>query len=206
MSNFELFEAFLLLALMVGSFLLFGFASYVVVALSNQPTVGFVAQVRACYAHRAVKVIRYVAIGVGCVVFVVGFAPRLADVLWPPQPPALVSGEIATVDVNVFPIADRPAAHVSNAEQPKIEALAQVLRAGTLVEDHKCGNTGRISFRFTDGHGLEVGILAGHDGRFYEYRLYAPSGGYSVFRVDRKPFLTAMANLGLPELDLGLPE
>lgn len=206
MSNLELFEAFLLLALMVGSILLIGFASYVVVALSSQPTVGFVEQARVCYAHPFVKTIRYVAIGACCIVFVVVFARRLPDVLRPPKPPALVSREIATVDVNVYPLADRQAAHVSTAEQPKIEALAQVLRSGTLVEDHKCGDTGRISFHFTDGHALELGILAGHDDRFYEYRLYAPSGDYSVFHVDRRPFLTAVANLGLPELEAGSPE
>ena len=52
-----------------------------------------------------------------------------------------------------------------------------------------------------------IGILAGHDARFYELRIYGGEDNeYEIVRVKREGFLEAMAGIGLNGLDGGGPE
>ena len=51
---------------------------------------------------------------------------------------------------------------------------------------------------------MEIGILAGHDPEYYEFRVYRNgASGYDMYRVDRELFTGAIAGLGLDKLDRG---
>ena len=92
----------------------------------------------------------------------------------------------------------------TSADEGKIEALAAVLRRAEPVEDHKCGDIGRITFRSRDGSETSLGILPAHDRTHYEYRD-SPVTRYDDYRVDRAAFLRAMAALGFDRVALKAP-
>lgn len=73
-----------------------------------------------------------------------------------------------------------------------IQPLLDVFRQAKRAEEHKCGNSGTITIRRTNGDVEEVRILPGHDERYYEYRL-----GSRINRVPREPFLAALRGMGL---------
>jgi hypothetical protein len=114
-------------------------------------------------------------------------------------PPALPAGELASLDVDLEATPPgQKALRTSTSDPANIEAVADVLRRGRSVGEHKCETTGRLTFRLRDGSSKVVGLLAGHDGRSYEYR--ADSG---TFRVDRAALDHAMSALGVAHLHPG---
>jgi hypothetical protein len=85
--------------------------------------------------------------------------------------------------------------------------VLRVMQRGWNTGDHKRGDDAWLIFERADGVPLEFGILPGHDSRYYEYRVYAfGRRTYRIFRMDRQPFLAAMASVGVTDLDLGRPE
>jgi len=129
--------------------------------------------------------------------FLVAFLPGCA------RPPDFPTGSVESVDIELNAWGTRQkAARARSADAGKIEALLAVLRKAKLTEDHKCGDTGRLTFRRKDGSEVKFGILAGHDERYHEFRAYKGSG-YRIFRVQRAPFLKAMRDLNAGDLDLG---
>ncbi len=118
-----------------------------------------------------------------------------------PRPPLLPKDSIESVAIALEETPNRQQpANISSTDKGKIEALAAVLRRAEPAEDHKCGDGGIITFRFKDGSETRLGILAGHDPRYYEYRAYTKRG-YSIFRVERDAFMLAMGKLGIARLD-----
>lgn len=173
------------------------FAAYVFISLANRPEIGFFEHARRCLVSKLGKVLRHSLLGL----FAIAIA--LATYAWwpatPPKPPALVDTEITTVDLKRFLIATDKPTSASTGDPAKIKALAEIVKTGIPTDDHKCADGGRLSFHLAGGKTLEVGILAGHDERYYEYRVYSSEReGYSMFRVDREAFLAAMANISAP--------
>ena len=122
------------------------------------------------------------------------------------KPPDLATGSVEAVAIQLDARAERQkAAKASSADAAKVEALLHILRSADATRDHKCGDSGQITLRRKDGGELKIGILAGHDLRYYEFRVYQGSS-YGIFRVKRVPFLKAIADFGVEGLDPGLPE
>lgn len=118
-----------------------------------------------------------------------------------PPPPALPAGSLASLDAELQATPEgQEAAKTTTEDAAKIEAVAGVLRRGRAVEEHKCGETGRLTFHLRDGSSAEFELLAGHGRRYYEYRT---SSG--ICRVDRQVLVRAVAGLGLGDLDPGSP-
>jgi hypothetical protein len=196
MSTFQIQVLILQTFIVVVLLLPTSFAAYVFFSLANQPEIGFFEQARRCLGSTIGKVICYSLLGL------FGIAGAFATyVLWPTTttPPQLVDAEIVTVDLKQYSIGTTQTTDASTGDPTKIKALTEVLRTGIPTEDHKCGNGGRMTFRFASGKKLELGILAGHDELYYEYRVYSNDhDGYSMFRVDREQFLAALANISAP--------
>jgi hypothetical protein len=122
------------------------------------------------------------------------------------QPSRFEPGTVEAVDVQLEEWG-QPVAKVSSRDEAKVQALVRVLRTGLSTGDHKCGDSGRLMLHYPNGGTQRIGILAGHDSRYYEFRVYDRSGSdYAMYYVDREPFLKAMAGLGLERLDLGSPD
>lgn len=139
---------------------------------------------------------------ISCAVVVLGLF------LYDRSPLHIEVNEVAEVEVHLSKIDKRQnAADVITHDAAAIQELLTEVGRGVRTEDHKCGESGRIVVHRTDGSKIRIGILAGHYKDFYEFRVFASdSSGYRIFRSDRASFLRAMAKLGLPELDAGLPE
>ena len=117
--------------------------------------------------------------------------------------PDLPAGNVETVDIRLDDWGqNQKAAKVSSTDAAKVRALLAVLRSAKPTEDHKCGDSGKLTLRQKGGGAVEIGILAGHDLRFYEFRVYRGES-YEIFRVERAPFLKAMAAFRVGELDPG---
>lgn len=122
-----------------------------------------------------------------------------------PPPPLPPPGSAATVEVDLVAIPERQAAFATtSADVPGIEALAAVARAGKAVEDHRCPESGTLTFRQKDGSAFVLNLLAGHDRRYYEFRT-SPGLGYGLYRVDRPLLQQALSALGAGPLDPGIP-
>jgi hypothetical protein len=106
------------------------------------------------------------------------------------------------VELQATPEGREPTTRASSTDGARIEAIAAVLRRGQRVEDHKCSDTGRVTFRLKDDSATEIGLLEGHDRRFSEYRAYS-GGGHGIFRVDRRALSGAMSGLGVGHPDAG---
>lgn len=128
----------------------------------------------------------------------------------PDKPAAFDPGAVESVDVSLMDQwgGRQKGAAASTREPHKVEALVAVLRKARPTDDHKCADSGRITLHRSEGETLEIGILAGHNSNYYEFRAYRNSDrGYDMYRIKREPFLEAMAALGLEEpLDPGTPE
>jgi hypothetical protein len=116
------------------------------------------------------------------------------------QHPEFAQGSIETVTIKLD-----ASKRVSTRDPEKIETLLAALRHAQATNDHKCGDSGQIVLRKKRGDEVKLGILAGHNQRYYEFRLYRGTS-YDIYRVERKPFLKGMEDLGLTELDPGFPE
>ncbi|MDH3284299.1 MAG: hypothetical protein OEQ13_06125 [Acidobacteriota bacterium] len=116
----------------------------------------------------------------------------------PGSTPDLPLGEIASVEVTMQDRRDPESFEtVSSTDAGEIEALAAVVRRAEISEDHKCRNEGTILFRMRDGGVVELGMLAGHEEGYYQYRYYDSGEGYEVFRVDRNALFDALETLGV---------
>jgi hypothetical protein len=91
-----------------------------------------------------------------------------------------------------YPGYEQEPAEVTTADPALIHPLLDVFRRARRGEEHKCGSSGTITIRRTDGGVEELRILAGHDERYYEYRM-----GSRINRVPREPFLAALRAMGL---------
>jgi hypothetical protein len=113
-------------------------------------------------------------------------------------PPIVASADVEALDIHLDAWGEeQKAAAVSTRDAGKIDALLAVLRTGGGASDHKCGDGGTITLRLRGGGETKIGILAGHDAGFYEFRVYPKTGsGYDLYRVKRGPFLEAMAGAG----------
>ena len=119
----------------------------------------------------------------------------------PPVPPP---GSVASVDVDLAAIPERQSAFATTSvDGPRVEALAAVARAGKAAEDHKCSDSGSLTFHQKDGSVVVLNLLAGHDRRYYEFRTTGVQDG--IYRVDRAPLQQALSALGAGPLDPGLP-
>lgn len=130
--------------------------------------------------------------------------------VWAPRPPDIAPGSVEIVEIELRAVTSRQKADKASSRDPmKIETLLALLRKGKATDDHKCGDSGKVLIRKKDGSELKIGVLAGHDVKNYEFRVYQ-SGLYSqydIFRVERPAFLKAIADFGITtELDPGKPE
>jgi hypothetical protein len=118
------------------------------------------------------------------------------------KPLTFEPGHVEAIDAYQVHVSPQQApAKVSNSETAKIEALLAVLRTGEPAADHKCVDDMHVILHRKGGSEQKVGGLAGHDAYYYEFRVYHDKGeGYDMFRVEREPFLKAMAALGLDGL------
>jgi hypothetical protein len=122
------------------------------------------------------------------------------------KPPDLPVGSVEAVEIQLDNWGEhQKATKASSADAAKIEALLAVLRSAEATRDHKCGDSGQITLRRKGGGEVKLGILAGHDPRYYEFRFYQ-GDSYGIFRVQRVPFMKAMADFGVGGLNPGGPE
>jgi hypothetical protein len=91
-------------------------------------------------------------------------------------------------------------ATVTIADPTQLQALLTVLATARRCSEHKCGNSGTITIRKKDGAEEVLGILPGHDGKYYEFRY-----GSRINRVNREPFLAVMKSLGVGQVKLSPP-
>jgi hypothetical protein len=122
--------------------------------------------------------------------------------------PALDFGNVEAITLRVDEDGDyRHPVTVESSEPGKIEALLAVFRKGELAKEHKCADSGEITLRRKGGGKQVIGVLAGHNSRYYEIRVYPTNEtDWQIYRVERTPFLNAMAGFGLEKLDRGGPE
>lgn len=129
---------------------------------------------------------------------------------WPAKPaPLLPILQVKSLDIEIRKLDGNEFRWKSSSSTDvvRIQTLLQVMQTAKGTSDHKCGDSGRLSFQLESGPPLKIGILAGHDADYYEYRVYqANERGYDIFKVDRAEFLQAMNDLGQLDLDLGAPE
>ena len=81
---------------------------------------------------------------------------------------------------------------------PRLEALAAVVRGAEPGGGHKCANAGAIRFRMKNDRVIGVGLLPSHTAGLYELRLYDGDDYVAAYRVDRKVLMLALQGLGLP--------
>ncbi|MDR3619885.1 MAG: hypothetical protein P4L85_11095 [Paludisphaera borealis] len=118
---------------------------------------------------------------------------------------SLPSGSVASVDVALDAIYERQSAFAAtSADAPKVEAVAAAVRRAMRVEEHKCATSGRLTFHKKDGWTVAFDLLAGHVGRYYEFRVSAGAEP-GTYRVDRQPLQQALSALGAGPLDPGSP-
>ncbi len=81
---------------------------------------------------------------------------------------------------------------LSVIDKNKISDLLTVISKGEGTEEHKCADIGHIIFILNDGRKVDISYLPGHDDDFYEFRY-----DISIFRVDRKSFISIMEGIGM---------
>jgi hypothetical protein len=91
-------------------------------------------------------------------------------------------------------------AEVTTDDPAVVQQLLDVFRAARRAKEHKCGSSGVICIHLKGGSIEELMILAGHDERYYEYRM-----GSRINRVDREPFLEALRAMGLSKVKVVPP-
>lgn len=133
---------------------------------------------------------------------VVGWFQRGATGL---PPAALPPGSVASVAVALVEVNARQSAFATtSADGSKIEALAAVVRRARRVDEHKCAESGSLTFHKKDGWTVGLDLLAGHKSRYYEFRVSAGAEP-GTYQVDRQPLQRALSDLGAGPLDPGPP-
>jgi hypothetical protein len=139
------------------------------------------------------------AVGVAVLIAAVGFGVFGRGDAGPLMPP----GSVATVDVVLVEVFERQSAFsTTSADGPKIDALAAVVRRASLVEEHRCPESGSLTFRKKDGWVVRLDLLAGHDGGYYEFRV-GQGAEPGTYQVDRASLQRALSALGAGPLDPG---
>lgn len=86
-----------------------------------------------------------------------------------------------------------------------LDQLRQVLNSAVSTRDHKCGDEIRLVLKTRWNGAYVIGLLPGHDARYYEFRTRPPLQ-YGIYRVDRAAFTEAMKGIGVETLPAGRPE
>lgn len=115
--------------------------------------------------------------------------------------------DITSVRINLLP----GGAHLGfeseiPGDDPRVEALAALIRDAEPGAGHKCANAGAIRFRMADGTVIGVGLLPSHTGDGYGLRLYDGDRFVAVYRVERAALLAALEDLGVPMDDPAFKE
>jgi hypothetical protein len=137
-----------------------------------------------------------VRVAVLVTIFAVGasFTPAATDLR-----DTLRSENIASMRVSLNPWGGQIGFEIEFAgDDPRVEALAAVIRQAEPGGGHKCANAGAIRFRTRDGRKIGVGLLPSHTPGLYEFRLYDGDHFVAAYRVDRAVLLAALQDLGVP--------
>jgi hypothetical protein len=86
-------------------------------------------------------------------------------------------------------------------DDPRVEALAALVRGAELGGGHRCANAGAIRFRMKDGGLVGVGLLPSHKAGLYELRLYDGDDYVAAYIVDRAALVEVLETLGVPMED-----
>jgi len=112
---------------------------------------------------------------------------------------ALVPADITGARINLNPWGPHLGFESEvEGEDPRMAALVSVIRNAEPAQGHKCSNRGAIRFLMSGGGVIAVGFLPSHSEGYYEFRLYDGDRLERVYRVQRAPLLTALADLGVP--------
>jgi hypothetical protein len=148
------------------------------------------------------RVVVAVVVSTTALFLIIGLSGRWAAGL---PSSSLPSGSVASVEIVYDPITERQTAFASTSvDARKIEALAAAVRRARRVEEHKCSTTGKLMFRKKDGWTVGLDLLAGHNRRYYEFRVNAGAEP-GTYQVDRQPLQQALSALGAGPLDPGPP-
>lgn len=85
-------------------------------------------------------------------------------------------------------------ARITCTDLQALDNLVSLIQSATAVQEHACENFGVLTLTTADGTAIVIGILPGHDTRYYEIRYDG-----LTYRVDRSSFLTAVEKLGIPK-------
>jgi hypothetical protein len=115
-------------------------------------------------------------------------------------------GPFRAVEITIDPWREgqEPVA-VTTDDPALLDGLATVLLRAEAGKDHKCRDVGTLRITAMDRTEMRLGILPGHDARYYQLRLYS-GDRYAVFRVERETFLDAIDRIGVPVRDAGFPK
>lgn len=116
------------------------------------------------------------------------FLPACSGAGLPSDPASVVSIEVREEPTDGQA---QPPRSVRTNDPEVIRAILAALRPTGNAPSHKCGARGRLVVTTNAGRTIDLWVLPGHDSRYYEY-----GGRGRPLRVDREPFLSAMARLG----------
>lgn len=120
---------------------------------------------------------------------------------------ALQPQTIASVRINLLPRGAQLGFESEvPGDDPRVEALAALIREAAPGGGHRCANSGAIRFRMEDGTVIGVGLLPSHTNDGYGLRLYDGDRFVAVYRVDRAALLAALEDLGVPMGDPAFKE
>jgi hypothetical protein len=112
---------------------------------------------------------------------------------------SLKSRDISAVRINLTPWGAQLGFETEvSGDDPRVEALAALIRQAEPGGGHRCANAGAIRFRMEDGSVVGVGLLPSHTEGLYDLRLYEGERYVAVYRVSRSSLLAALADLGVP--------
>jgi len=145
------------------------------------------------------RIVVSAALGVAVLIAAIGFGLFGRGDAGPLMPP----GSVASVDVELKEVYERQAAFsTTTTDGPKIDALAAVVRRASRVEEHRCPETGSLTFHKKDGWVVGLNLLAGHDGGYYEFRV-GQGADPGTYQVDRPSLQRAVSAFGVGPLDPG---
>lgn len=136
-----------------------------------------------------------------CTVVVTGLCGCSVGNSRPPPSIDPTAIELMAIELKDMGPRQKPAKFVVN-EPRKFKDLVLLFNRAQATRDHKCGDSGQIILHFKRRPPWIFGILAGHDKRYYEFRVYQGETD-GIFHVERDAFAKAMAELGIKDLDPG---
>jgi hypothetical protein len=123
-------------------------------------------------------------------------------VIWPRSTvlPPLTPADVEAIEIQIEAWETTPARHYRTADEAAIARFLAAIRTARPATEHMCGTLAYVSIHCKNGSVESLGILPGHDPRFYEYR-YART----INRVERVPFLEALAAIGVRDMKVDPP-